>query len=586
MLISSRRMLWGFNCLLVLAIALIFRPLRTWIDQAIIASKLHPNLRIQELNFLGNQLDDGTTIVQARQFEWGSTYGSRSIGLSADSAWLVVDVEPLLDKQWSIPKTLLQHSRLHLDTMPESQQLAATDNRLLAAEEASVWRQHLNQRFGDLQWQDLRQHLDGLLKVDSFTNQCQSQMNSWLGSARQIALQASQLNSDSELLDNPLRRAEELTERLGRMDELMRQEQEVTAQYATIEGLIDDKFQQIEDVVKQQMQQPESSPVENPADLVAQQQIADGLIQLAGGRILKRFKAFGEVADLLCRATLVDPGPKYDQDYRTVREHTINLHHVMAQGLFRSADLKSPFLLQSRCSLSPGVVGAAPPSASFRYAFEAQRYVVRVHAEPRQWKSLDDHQQPVDIQMEICSTNLKPIQWTDWINQEIQLDRAQWTLTSDGQLLSGRLQVDVELLPFLTDSDQQLAQAVALELEKAHQQGIALAPIELLVGGTWAAPTWNIADTQLPEWLQRVIQSQWQHRLQQERQQQVARIHSYLESEVERLYATLDGLLENARRQTEQNSQQLLAVRSMLLNKAQEAGNVEFARTNPDGVQR
>ena len=59
MRVSSRRLLWGLNVMLLLAAAVIFRPVRSWIDQTIIARAIHPNFNVQEIHIHPNKMKDG-----------------------------------------------------------------------------------------------------------------------------------------------------------------------------------------------------------------------------------------------------------------------------------------------------------------------------------------------------------------------------------------------------------------------------------------------------------------------------------------------------------------------------------------------
>ena len=180
---SGRRFVWGFSCLLLLAAVMIYRPIRTWVDQVMIARNLHPHLKVHEISLHRSPHLRDHTIVQAKHFDWGATEDRRCFGISAENAWIAVEDEPLFHRRVSIPKAVLQNSRLFMDDLAKEDRFTfvksvATQDRDLETTDRTWWNS-LGTGRENWNWNELRKHLDGLLKTNEFTIECTKRIEDW-----------------------------------------------------------------------------------------------------------------------------------------------------------------------------------------------------------------------------------------------------------------------------------------------------------------------------------------------------------------------------------------------------------------------
>jgi hypothetical protein len=569
MLISSRRLLWGLNCLLLLAAAVIFRPVRSWIDQTIVAMAIHPDIHVQEIQLHSGKIEAGLSLVEAKQFDWTSSHGNRSFGISAQLAWFVVENESLIDKAVSIPRALLQQSKLYLETIPEKNALAANSADVQIP--GSLWQQQLNSRFGELEWNDLRQHFDGLLKLDDFSAKCNNRIDAWVIGTEKIVSDAKLLGLTEDILENPLRDDSDLQSRLDGVEQLVSKEAALRNEMSSIDLLVKSKLDQIGDQFKSHsglIQQKAHAFKEESK----QQYVAEALEQ-AGGRILSQFKSFGEVADLLCRASTLNNGFVASENYRAPGREVLHLEQLMATGVFAYADDKFPFRMQSQCSLTSKSPFGSVARANFRYQFDVRPFTVKLVSSSRV-------EQPdiVDLQMQILPLKEPAIDMSVKTQPEIDLGSAQWVIGSNGQTIAGELYVDQTLIPIVLERNAAWTKAAAKQLEAAEGNGQALDGFVFEIGGTWNSPTWKVSGP-APAWLESAIDGQLEQQVLENEKQLVAKLEEHVGAEIDKLGNLLSQRLDLAHKKTEGQAQTLVAIRNSIKEKLNSVSNTEFARS-------
>jgi hypothetical protein len=579
MIISSRRLLWGLNLVLLLSASLIYRPIRSWIDQSILAKAIHPNLRVNEIRFHGDSLEPGTTLMQAVHFDWGSNLGSRTVGLSADDAWFVIENKPLADKRLVVPKAMLRGSRLYLNTNSEQKLADNGQNNTSTDASDSLWQRHLDRRFGDLNWNDLRRSLEQILLIDGFTQECNQQIQQWLSRNQQIANQAQQLAAEPMPTKNPLRNQGELEELIQALDRLFQEDQNLSKEFGQIEQKVEKKFEQISNVYERQCELVKM-PASELGEPETRQKVAKELVEYAGKQVLRHFKDFAEVSDLLFRAAIVDFPEDRNQNYRASDGNVVSLENLLATGVFRSDHTRAPFHIRTRYQASLPLPGKSKFDARFRYQFETPRYTVRVQS-----STLAEQQDVIDLKLAVT---LLPATQTQWLDSQSdrELSGAQWILRCQSDQIKGTVLLDQVLLPFLGEGDPKLAAAVASALEKAEKSGMSIEPIQLNLTGNWEQPRCTVVTPFMPTWIVDIVGEKLKHQQQQEQREKVARLEKFFSDELERLYGGLNQVLEQAKQQTQRNSRQMLAVRSQLQQSLSEVQNVEFARTKSQDVSR
>jgi hypothetical protein len=456
------------------------------------------------------------------------------------------------------------------------------DNRKLKSNidpSGSLWQKHLDRRFGDLDWNDLCRSLENLLSIDSFTLDCNQQVQQWLQRNQKIATQAQQLVAPQSQTQNPLRDEREFEELLKRLDQLFQEDQELSEEFGKIEQNVEQKFEQISKIYERQCELVKA-PSSAPDDKAVQHIIAKELVQYAGQQVLRNYKDFGEVADLLCRAATQQTTDNQQQNLRTTDGTVVNLQNLVAAGVFRCDETRAPFHIRTRYQLSLPVAGQPACEAKFRYQFETLRHTIRV-----QTSSIADQPDTIDLMLAVTNDPATQTQWMD-SDSDRDFSGSQWLLRCDSKKIDGTMLLDQILLPFLGDGDPKLAAAVATVLDRSQKSGKSIDPIELKLSGTWQSPKCHVVTTFMPDWLLEVVADKLKEQNQQQQREKVAQLESYFSGELERLYGGLNQLLAQAKSQTERNTKQMLAVRSQLQKHLTDSQNVEFARTKSQDVSR
>lgn len=574
MRISSRRLLWVCNCMLLLAAALIFRPVRSWIDQVIIARSIHPNLKVQEIHLHANRLDKGLSVVEAKQFDWGSIEGNRRFGISAERAWIVIDNAALVDKVVTVPKAVLEHSRLYLDTVANDSRVAS--NPYSTNRTGSLWQQGVHDKFGDLQWNDLKQHLDGVLKLDEFSHQSSGKIDAWVASTEKIAAEAKQLGIGSEQLGNLLRDNTELQSRLIKVEKLIETEGQLRSQFASLDGEVDKKLEQIGSEFQTHVNLVKEKATDHKQQ--STRRLANQLLLQTGERFLTRFRPYAEVADLLCRASTATQGTRPDEDYFGADRPIVSLENVSASGFFGSSETKSPFRMQTDLVLTSKAPFGAIARTNFRYQFDVDKQSIRVSAASRM-----EQQDVTEIQVQFLSQYEPAIDPTQEQQSELVVGPAQWVVVSNGSSISGELYIDPVLLPMLIEENASLVKEIQTQLQSTTNEA---KYVWMQLSGSWDSPSWSVSDSALPAWLLQSIDMMIEQQIVDEQQQMIAKLEQYLSDEVDRLAEHLNKRLDDAKQRTARNTNELQTVKNALAGQLSAEAKSEFARSSADEVKR
>jgi len=127
MLISKRRLQWGTILGLIMLAMLLIRPARSWVDQAFARNIIDGHLTVDAIKF-----HRSASVVQVDRVRWSRENDGRSFGFAADSAWLAIDVESLIDRKIRIPRARVENAELFL-----------RDDSARANPSTSNWRQVL-----------------------------------------------------------------------------------------------------------------------------------------------------------------------------------------------------------------------------------------------------------------------------------------------------------------------------------------------------------------------------------------------------------------------------------------------------------
>jgi hypothetical protein len=579
MRLGSRRILWGCNCLLLVAIAMVFRPLRSWIDQTIIARSISPNLSVQEIHLHPNRLEQGVSVVEAKQFNWSAVHGTRRFGISAEQAWLVIDNATLIDRNLQIPKALLQHSRLYLETLSPSYSVAASGTSGAESKSKSVWQQQLHGRFGELEWNDLKQQFDGVLKLDQFSAQFKSKIDSWVSGSERIAMEARQLGDTANLPSNPLRDDAQLVSRISQLDGLVAREAKLREDFAKLDGSVQAKLTEIGTEFERHV-----ALAKDQAQLIKsknREQLIDYVLTQAGQRVFTQFQPYAEIADLLCRSAAAKTSYTANEDYQLPGREILSIDNLSATGLFLELDRRSAFCLQSQCQRTTAEPFGSVARNRFHYQFDSQNFLVKIAANSRA-----HHAEAVDLQIEISPLTKPSVDLTLDKQPEIQLSAAQWVISSNGHGIEGELLIDAHLMPFVLEQHASLSQFLTQQRQQAEKSGDLGQELVVTLSGSWRAPNWQADPNTIPGWLEKAVQEQLDQHHQAQEYEMIARLEGHVANEIDRLASQLNQQLDAAVQLTGGHTQTIAAIRTELINQMKLEARTEFARSPEEGVNR
>jgi hypothetical protein len=172
------------------------------------------------------------------------------------------------------------------------------------------------------------------------------------------------------------------------------------------------------------------------------------------------------------------------------------------------------------------------------------------------------------------------------MEQTIKIKDAQLVLGCKLNEMGGQMTIDARLLPLVCEMAPSFAVAISEQLRMAESAGVGLTPMIFDVAGNWDRPELVNVTGFVPGWLSEAVKVDQQQRDQQLESQLLARLESYVSSQVDLMGQQIGQSLEIARKETEGYSQQLVAARARLIEQIGTGSNTEFARSNEQPVKR
>ncbi|MEM8736517.1 MAG: hypothetical protein AAGG44_19965, partial [Planctomycetota bacterium] len=203
MLISKRRIKWGILVALFAGVTFFVRPIRTWMDQALV-KQVDPDLRVSQVMFHRE-----ASVLEVRDIDWAKEAADRKFGLRADRAWFAVDPEPAVDRQIRLPKGEIENALLFFNDYAPVQP-AMVD----------VWSQEVATHAGYIDWEAVRTQFATLLSPSQTHANIRQQVDEWVRESNEIKSQVERIGGEETWDSNPLRLGDVLRERIDRLQEL------------------------------------------------------------------------------------------------------------------------------------------------------------------------------------------------------------------------------------------------------------------------------------------------------------------------------------------------------------------------------
>lgn len=577
MLISQRRLKWSAVMLLTLCCILLFRPLRSSLDQLLLRRVLHPSLHVGELVFHNEH-----SIVEARHLRLVGQQGKRRVGMAATRGWFAIDQAALVDAQIEMPKVVLQDVRMFMNTVPSS-----------ASYEQLGWKNYVANRIAALDWQKIKSNLDSLLASQDLADTWQRRIDRWLQRSDQILKQANEVEQQAQSLDNPLRSEDVLRMKLAQVEEMAKEQEILIDQYDGVKKLLDAERKRLQELHKVDLQRIAdvargNTPVEGQPDrLELGRELATGIAH----SVWKRFASYAEVTDSVAMLARAKRPEAHDVNVR--RQHgrrLLDVQEIKAQGVYEYGVLRTPFEATGKCALLDAADFSRQCVLDWEVAYQEEQEQISVQI-------LHDSQlsNANRLLMNIHSHLVGPVARVDAeaspsdrvgdLNNLVadavpgrQLVHCELTSQADGEL-QGALVVHAAGFK-IVDDPALVRLAQKLETAGSSRQ------IEFVIRGSWGEPHLMLCEPP-PAWLLAAVEDEIQAELAAVRSDAEQRLEIEFRTSQEQLQRIIDTVVERSRQLAQDQRQQLLATQARLQKQLDAmTGAEEFARRPPASLNR
>lgn len=335
MILSPRRFWCGLCICVALATSMLIEPVQRMAKQSAIKIAFSDNLSASNFQFHRNQ-----QLLEVNSLRASQCSDESVVSLTADRALVGLDMPKLLDKRFVSSKMKLQGVRIELTALTVSKPTIAP---------ASPWQDSLNAALAALEWENLRQDCEALIKAESILNELDKRMRGWLLRSQQILLHGEQLSKTIQSHSNPLRHQSEIRKQLALLDQLRVEQVNLEKQFSGVNAILTGHIREIQKAAEQDIAtirvkcNGKSSTLRN---LIAEQMVTEWSQHLVTRQlILSR-----SIATLLPSDGRNSP---YDVDFRSVNEKLplLSLSGIEAEGFLDDSLTPIPFAAKGEYSL-------------------------------------------------------------------------------------------------------------------------------------------------------------------------------------------------------------------------------------------
>lgn len=531
MLISSRRMVWGVIFILAATASLIIRPVRSWLDRAMVQQIVAAGFSVEEVHVYAK---DG--VVELKQLDWRSNSNSRRFQFFADNAWFAFESEPLLDRRLLFPRATIPKAQIVLD-----------DYRTPRAGDPTIWEQRLTARLAEIDWREVGSHFTSLLASDNAGSDWQSRLQDWILRSEKIAEQATALGRKAVEFDNPLRVEDEIAAHLANLQKLSNEQTILAEQIEGVRKLLDARAVQLQEKLTEATQQIEDLATVQSHELEFVKSISRELMFQVAASQWRKLAQFAEVGDRLTRGACEKsnmPRAANDLNIRSAKNPLMAIDALEAEGVFRCGILETPFYLTGEMQQS-----------------EAEAYRTTMTC----LLNMNFMPEGEQLALIICNRSSRPL-----VN-DIQLARVSddeseklpmLVLASAGETLDGSLTLLRE----------------ELETEFAIE---GLDSVQLQVSGSWQHPSFEI-DGDLPPWLVNLARQRIESRIRNAQATAQQELRTAYEAHLAAKQKKLETLILSGQLATQKHREVIASATNKLQEHRDELQAVEFARRPRD----
>lgn len=577
MLISKRRLKWGFCGLLVGLLAIFFRPPRSWVDYALVR-QLDKDLRVGQLHY-----HRGDSVIELKRVNWTKFDNGCSFGVLADNAWLAVESEPLLDRRLVIPRGEIRQASLFLH-----------ESEARPSDDSAPWQNQVSSYLSRVDWDGLLGRFSKLLDADGFAESTQLQIDKWLAESHAIQREVAQISTSLSAGNNPLREEDLLRGQLERMDQLLERHQQLSNQLQAVPKRLEVRGEDLMAQLSLQGHERTRELILGEGLQECEEQIAQTIVLQLAHSQWDAWQACGRIAYLVASRLPSWDRPEYDVDLPlgSSDPSVLTFSNLNVSGTFREGQTEMPFKLAAQ-----GVAdrNAKSPAGAWDFEFDAEGFwsTASVRRPERPGTSsvelrvfsadaesadspvavADDYEASPSDRMVTESI----VSETDAESQPSAIaanaDRRDYLLRISLQTTESLISGEMELTT--TAITEQIEESIRIFEKALAHSGGELPVFPVKIQGTWQAPEFSLPQG-IPAWLDRAIQAQVREHIVNVNSHADAEVRNAFERELSTLQNSVHRMTSGADAILQQHQQSMLSARERLERRIAELTGAAF----------
>lgn len=361
MLISRRRIYWASVLTLLCVVCVLVRPMRSWIDRAIVAATTQGAATVDQLH-----LHIGDSVVEAKGLSIHRHEDRRKFGMVAAKTWIAIDGVGMVDRRLNAPTVMIEDAVVYL---------ADDDTALAASPPAEAWQTQLARRLSSITWDQLKEHFTSLLAADDLAPSLDGRIETWLQASDEILRRLREIESDTFDRDNPLRYENDVQERLAQIEQLRLEQEKLVKHFEFARSTLEAEVKLLEEQALEKADDFEKQAFAAAAIEADMQGMANEILTSSGHAAWNRFADYCEVASRMAEIKLQQQTPPWNKNIRRQHAPLVDLPSIKVAGHFERGLAEVPFSVQGSYS---SIDGVTLDHTSWDYTFFEQTRTIQL----------------------------------------------------------------------------------------------------------------------------------------------------------------------------------------------------------------
>lgn len=361
MLISRRRIYWASVLTLLCVICVLVRPMRSWIDRAIVTATTRGAATVDQLH-----LHVGDSVIEAKGLSIHRHEDQRKFGMVAAKTWIAIDGVGMIDRRLNAPTVMIEDAVVYLkddDTVGEIDP------------PSDAWQTQLARKLSGITWDKLKEHFTTLLAADDLVPTLDGRIETWLRTSDEILRRLRDIESETVDRDNPLRYEDDVQERLVQIEKLRLEQEKLVRHFESARSTLEAEVKLLEQQAYNKADDFEKQAFAAAAIEADMQGMASEILTASGQVAWKRFADYCEVASRMAEVKLQQPTPPWNKSIRRQQAPLVDLPSIKVAGHFERGLEQVPFSVLGSYSSTDGV---SLDRTSWDYTFFEQTRTVQL----------------------------------------------------------------------------------------------------------------------------------------------------------------------------------------------------------------